>query len=465
MTGRAFGALWGANAMSNLADGLAFVAVPLLAASLTDDPRLVAGLATVHAVVRLVVALPVGVYVDRLDRRTVIVVSNLVRAAAITALAACVHVGFASLAALYVVTALVATWESAADNAAVAVLPDLVDEAGLDRANSRISAAQLVADEFVGPPLGGFLFAVAPALPVAAMGGLWAAAGLTARAIPAAAPHTPPAQQRPALEVPGPEAPAQQRPAPEGLAQQGPAPEGLAQQVPAPEAPAQQVPPPEMPAQQLPAGKAAAEEAPAERPRASDGVRWLARHRVVGSLAVVGGLASVGYMLVFSILVLFAGNRLGLDGGGYGVILAVSALGGLAGTAVTAWVRARLGYRWTIVASLTLGAASLAGLSVTTNAVVAALLLALYILHAVVWGICSVSLRQRLVPAGLRGRVNAAARVLGLLGLALGSLAGGLLATVHVAVPVAAGAAVFAGCAIVAALTLPDERRSGSPEG
>ena len=286
---------------------------------------------------------------------------------------------------LYVAMAVVGMLESAADNAAVAILPTLVEPEGLDKANSRVSAAQLVADEFVGPPLGGFLFGVAATLPVAAMGGLWAAAGVTARAIPA-------------------------RPGETTTGESG----------------------------------------------AREGVSWLVRHRVVGSLAVIGALASVGYMMAFSILVLFAADRLGLDATGYGVILAVSALGGLVGTAVTPWVRSRVGYRWTIVASLTLGAAALGGLSITTDAVVAALLLALYILHAVVWGICSVSLRQRLVPETLRGRVNAAARVLSLLGLALGSVVGGMLAAVHIAVPVAAGAPLFLACGVIAALALTD---------
>ena len=68
--GRGFGVLWSANALSNLADGLAFVSMPLLAASMTDDARLVAGLATLYALVRLLVALPIGVWVDRFDRRT-----------------------------------------------------------------------------------------------------------------------------------------------------------------------------------------------------------------------------------------------------------------------------------------------------------------------------------------------------------------------------------------------------------
>ncbi|RII85168.1 MFS transporter, partial [Clavibacter michiganensis] len=79
---------------------------------------------------------------------------------------------------------------------------------------------------------------------------------------------------------------------------------------------------------------------PGSRPsvfrEAAAGERWLAGHRVVGSLALIGGLASVGYMLPFSVLVLFAGERLGLDAAGYGVLLAASALGGLAGSAIAA---------------------------------------------------------------------------------------------------------------------------------
>ena len=159
-------------------------------------------------------------------------------------------------------------------------------------------------------------------------------------------------------------------------------------------------------------------------------------------------------MLPFSILVLFAQDRLGVDGVGYGVILAVSALGGLLGSLTAARVRARRGYRWTVVASLLAGAGSLGVLSLTTNAFVAAALLAVYILHAVVWGVCVTSIRQRRVPDALRGRVNAASQVLGLLGIAVGSALGGVLATVDVALPVAVGGAVFLLCAVGAAIVL-----------
>ncbi|WP_316314415.1 MFS transporter [Clavibacter michiganensis] len=337
-----FRALWGANALSNLADGLVFVTMPLVGAGLTDDPRGVAGLATTYALVRLLVALPVGVYVDRLERRTLIVVANLLRGVAVLGLAVSIQSGVASLAVLYAIMAVVGVLESAADGAAVAVLPSIVPGDRLDRANARITGTQLVADEFVGPPLGGILFALAAAVPVYATGGLWVAAGAVALALPRRARDVPLAS--PATDAP-----------------------------------------------------------PSVFREAAEGVRWLAGHRVVGSLALLGGLASVGYMLPFSVLVLFAGERLGLDAAGYGVLLAARALGGLAGSAIAAPLRARLGSRWTIAAALALGAASLAGLALTRDPIVAGILLALYILHAVVWSICATTLRQRLVPADLLG--------------------------------------------------------------
>lgn len=391
--GRPFAVLWSVNATSNLADGVAFVAMPLLAAALTDDPRWVAGVATLYALVRLLVVLPIGVYVDRLDRRTLLVAANLLRGLALLGLAVTMELGGFSLVVLYAAMAVVATLESAADNTAVAALPALVEPDDLDGANSRIASAQLVLDEFIGPPLGGALFAAAAVAPFYAMGGLWAAAGALALALP-------------------------------GLTPRGSAPTG----------------------EPAAAGSVYAQ--------ARAGVTWLAGQRAVGALALIGGLASVGYMLPFSVLVLFAGQRLGLDGTGYGLLLAASALGGLVGAGLTPRVRARFGYRATITATLVLGSASLGGLAATTHPVAAGGFLALYILHAVVWNICATSLRQRLVPSELLGRVGAASRVLGLLGLAVGSVLGGVLGTVHLVLPTLAGAVVFAACAVTALVML-----------
>ena len=389
---RGFGVLWSANSLSNLADGLAFISMPLLAASMTDDPRLVAGLASMYALIRLLVALPIGVWVDRLDRRSLMVGANLIRGGALLALAVTIQLDVAGLTALYAVMAVVGTLESLADNAAVAILPSLVKKEELDSANSRITGVQLVADEFVGPPLGGFLFGLAAALPVFAMGGLWAGAGAIALAIPV---------------------------------------------------------------RQIPQGP----EAPTIRRRsiwteAGEGIRWLAHNKTVGALAAIGALASLGYMLAFSILVLFAQHNLGLTSTGYGFLLSFSALGGLVGSALASKIRRALGYRWTISASLFLGAISLAGLAMTSHPVLAGVLLAVYIFHAVVWSICAVSLRQQLVPDHLLGRVGGATKVLGLSGLALGAALGGALGAINLIIPIAVGAAIFAVCCLGAILTL-----------
>lgn len=110
--GRPFRALLAANGASNLADGLAFVSMPLLAASITDDPRWVGVLATIYSLVRLLVALPIGVWVDRTDRRTLLVAANLLRGGALLALAMCFLFDFESLALLYVAFAIIGTRKS-----------------------------------------------------------------------------------------------------------------------------------------------------------------------------------------------------------------------------------------------------------------------------------------------------------------------------------------------------------------
>src|SRR5664280_3433052 len=69
--------LWAGNAASNLGDGISFVAIPLLAAALTSDPVLIAGLSMVNAAARLLVVLPIGVLVDRVNRTTAVSYTHL----------------------------------------------------------------------------------------------------------------------------------------------------------------------------------------------------------------------------------------------------------------------------------------------------------------------------------------------------------------------------------------------------
>ena len=383
--GRDFRWLWTGNAAGNMADGVAFVAIPLVATSITTDPTSIAGLALVYSGVRMLLVVPVGVIVDRVDRRLLMWLPNVLRGLVLLALSLAFAAGFESLLLLYVAFALVGVMEIAADNAAISVLPDLVAPDHLDRANGRIATAQLVADEFVGPPFGGFLFALAVAAPLAATGGLYAAAGLLFLAIPR--------QPRPAV----------------------------------------------------------AEESLVERPSmwrdAAAGATWIRGQRLLLGLAVTSGLASVAYMMTFSIIVLYATDTLGVDATGYGVILAVSSLGGLVASTSTARMRQALGYRLLVPGALGLGAVTMLGLYVTTSPYVAAVLLAAYIFHATVWNICVVSLRQRLVPDAMRGRQNSLFKLSGLIGLVVGaSIAGPMATAAGLAAPFGIAGLIFLGC-------------------
>lgn len=154
-----------AKAVSNVGDGVTLAAGPLLLAALTDDPVLVGGGVFAQQLPWLLFSLVSGVFVDRLDRRRLIVVVDLARAAVVAALALAVATGHASVALVYACLFLLGTGETLADNASSALLPSLVRPADLPRANARLMAVHVVGNQLAAPPLGAALFVVAAALP------------------------------------------------------------------------------------------------------------------------------------------------------------------------------------------------------------------------------------------------------------------------------------------------------------
>jgi MFS family permease len=156
--GLPFWQLWSASTLSNLADGLVKIALPLVAVTLTDSPGLVAGVAVAVTLPWLLFALPAGALADRVDRRKAMVTANVVRAAAVAVLAATAVLGLesstAAIWALYAVALLLGTAETIYDTCAQSILPQVVPRDRLPRANGRLIAAELTANEFVGPPLG-----------------------------------------------------------------------------------------------------------------------------------------------------------------------------------------------------------------------------------------------------------------------------------------------------------------------
>src|SRR5215208_2462250 len=141
--GRNFHKALAASGFANLADGVMWVALPLLAVQLTRSPLLIAGVTVAARAPWLLLSLVAGALADRLDRRQTMIRVNLVRTVLLGGLALAVAADVASLAMLY----------------AQSLLPAIVDRDDLTGANSRLFAVELVANEFAGPPLGGLLAA------------------------------------------------------------------------------------------------------------------------------------------------------------------------------------------------------------------------------------------------------------------------------------------------------------------
>jgi MFS family permease len=130
----------------------------------------------------------------------------------------------------------------------------------------------------------------------------------------------------------------------------------------------------------------------------------------------------------------------------------VSALGGLLGSWAAGRLRSQIGYGWSILAALMLGAVAFVVVSATTNVVVVGVALAGYICHAVVWNVLSSSVRQKIVPAEFMGRVGSFSRLLGLIGLA--AIGGWLASTFGLRVPFAVSVALFVIASLLCVVTM-----------
>lgn len=185
--GRDFGKLFTANLSSSLGDGIARIAAPLLAVRLTSDPLLVSGIAALAMLPWLLFAIPAGILVDAVDRRTALAVANSLRALLAVALVVLSATGALSIWSLYAVVFLYGVGETVYDGAVRAVVPSIVARRDLPRANSRIEAGELVVQNFLSGPFTSALFAVSVLIPLGVNAAAFAVAAGLALALPVAA--------------------------------------------------------------------------------------------------------------------------------------------------------------------------------------------------------------------------------------------------------------------------------------
>lgn len=379
-----FRKLVAASTVSNVGDGVSQIAYPWLASVVTRNPLLIALVAVVQRLPWLVFTLPVGVLTDRKDRRMLMLVANSARAA-ITLFVAFAVLGLGgdlpgpdeldkvvgTDAALYllliVATLLLGVGEVVYDNAAQTFAPSIVDADQLEHANGRLYTAELVANQFIGPPLGGLLLAVGFAVPFFLDAGSFAVAVALVALV------------GPTMKQLGSDSPATESPRPTWTAE------------------------------------------------LREGVAWLWEHEFLRSLALTLAGTNLLSAVTTASFVLYAQDVLGTNTTEYALITIVSAMGGI----VSGWLAGRITSRLAPgvvlrAALVTFTAVSLVVGSISTWWLVA-IVLSLEYAVVMLWNVVTVSLRQAIIPDRLLGRVNSVYRFLAWGMLPVGALLGGAI--------------------------------------
>ncbi|MEV7614097.1 MFS transporter [Streptomyces sp. NPDC089799] len=356
--------LVGFTAITNLADGVTKVVLPLMATRLTDSPAQVAGVGLTLTLPWLLVALHVGVLVDRFDRRLLLWTADLARMLVVAALLLLSAQDAVTISALYIGGFVLGVAEVVALTSAATLVPSAVAPAGRERANAWVAGAETACNEFCGPFVGGLLVAAGASV---ALG--WTGAGyligtlilvlLVGRFKPEAD------DSRPAGTV---------------------------------------------------------------NRRIGEGIRFLWRQRLLRLMALALSVLSACWGAWLALMPLVATSLMDLDVSEYGILLSALGAGGLVGALTVTTVNRLLGRRWSMFADLVGTAAMVATPVVSTSLWVVAAGAFLGGMGGILWTVNSRTISQRLVPDSMFGRYNAAARLFSWGAMPLGAGLVGVLA-------------------------------------
>lgn len=364
--GRRFTAQLASTGLANLGDGVLGTLAPLLALSLTSSPLQVSLLSAATWLPWLLLGLAAGVVIDRVDRRRAQVVALALRAMVLAAGAALGLAGALTMPLLVGLVLVYGATEVFADLGATSILPDLVPAERLPAANGRVIGVQQVANSFLGAPLAGALVVLG------AGAGLGTSAALAALAAIVLAVGLRGSFRKQA--APG-------------------SPGGALGQV-------------------------------------REGLAFLLKHPVMRPLVITSSVlnfASTGYFAVFVLWAVGPGSAMGLTPSQYPLVMLGFAAGAVAGSLAAERVQARLGEVPTILVTLTGSVVLLVVPVVWPNGWAVAAAVSIVGVTNTIGNVVSQSLRQRLVPGVLLGRVGGAGRTLSLGLMPLGALLGGLV--------------------------------------
>jgi MFS family permease len=348
--------------ISNLGDGFAISAGPLLVASQSHNPRLVALALLLQQLPYLLFGLYAGALSDRVNRRAIVVIVDMSRALVLAVLSLTIVAGAVNVGVVLAVMFLMGIGEVFGNNAGGALVPTLVQRADLAIANARVLGGYVTMQQLVGPAVGAGLFAVGMSVPFVCQAVL-----VTFGAV-------------------------------------------LAMRIVAPTV-----------------DRAATGSRPVGRDIA-DGVRWVVRHPAVRTLVLTILIFNITFGAAWSVLVLYAKQRLGLGSIGFGLLTTMSAAGGIVGTLAYGWITRRVSLGNIMRIGLIIETLTHLGLAVTTTPAIAMAIFFVFGAHAFIWGTTSITVRQRAAPIEMLGRVGSVNGIGTYGGLVIGAALGGSLA-------------------------------------
>jgi MFS family permease len=360
--GRDFRWFLASSWVTNLGDGITLAAGPLLVASQTQNPLVVAMAALLQRVPWLMFGLYAGVVADRINRRAILITTGLARVAILLLLIASILGHRVNTAVVLAALFLFGVNETFGDTTTTTLPPMLVNQRDLGIANSRTITGMIVWDQMAGPPIGAALFAAGMALPfvsetVCVLAGVILISQVR---LPAYARQARPARVREDIR---------------------------------------------------------------------EGWRWLWAHPPVRTLAITIFTFNITFGAAWSVLVLYARQRLGMSELGFGLITTAIAVGGLLGAASYSWLERYVSLGVIMRAGLIIETLTHLALALTRSAWFALTVFVIFGAHASIWATTSTSVRQRAVPAEFQGRV-ASIYLTGVVGgIVIGSALGGLVAS------------------------------------
>jgi predicted MFS family arabinose efflux permease len=346
---------------TNIGDGVALAAGPLLVASQTRDPLLVASAVFLQGLPWLLFGLYAGVVADRHDRRLIVVTVDIVRACVLAFLSLTIVTGSVNVGLVLGAMFVIGTAETFADTTTSTLMPMLVDSADLGVGNARLMVGQITANQLAGPPIGAGLFAIGAAWPFATQATCMAFGAVLVSRISAAKPPRREASTR-------------------------------------------------------------------TRHQIAEGVRWLWNHRPVRTLTITIVAFNVTFGAAWSVLVLYATERLGLGAVGFGLITTAGAVGGVVGSWFYGWIERRVSLADIMRVGLVIETFTHLTLALTTVPALALGVFFVFGAHAAIWGTTATSIRHRAVPTSFQGRVGSVYMMGVQGGIVVGSALGGIVA-------------------------------------